>query len=156
MAVASTVRQFLDSHHIDYEIVQHPRSVSAARIAAAAHVPGDRLAKGVLMGDDQGYVIAVVPSTHRVDLARVHQETQRMLGLAVERDVAELFRDCDPGAIPPLGSAYGIKTLVDDRLINQPDVYFEAGDHEELIHMDRSQFNALMSGAEHGIISHHT
>lgn len=156
MSVAPTVSDFLDSHHIDYEVVQHPRSVSAARIAAAAHVPGDRVAKSVLMGDDQGYVIAVVPSTHRVDLSRVHQETHRMLGLAVEKDVAELFRDCDPGAIPPLGAAYGVKTLVDESLINQPDVYFEAGDHEELIHVDRAQFAELMSGAERGIISYHT
>ena len=156
MAVAPTVREFLDSHHIQYEVVQHPRSVSAARTAAVAHVPGDRLAKSVLMGDDRGYIVAVVPSTHRVDLSRVHKETQRLLGLAVEQDVAELFGDCDPGAIPALGAAYGVKTLVDDSLINQPDVYFEAGDHEELIHVDRGQFGALMSGAEHGIISYHT
>ena len=79
-----------------------------------------------------------------------------MLGLAVEQDVAELFRDCDPGAIPPLGAAYGVKTLVDDSLVNQPDVYFEAGDHEDLIHVDHAQFSELMSGAEHGIISYHT
>lgn len=156
MAVAPTVSQFLDSHHIEYEIVEHPRSVSSARIAAAAHVPGDRLAKSVLMGDDEGYLIAVVPSTHRVDLSRVHKETRRMVGLAVEKDVADVFRDCDPGAIPPLGAAYGIKTLVDDSLINQPDVYFEAGDHEELIHVSRSQFQEIIAGAEHGIISYHT
>ena len=30
----------------------------------------------------------------------------------------------------------------------RPDIYFEAGDHEELIHMTGEQFMRLMTGAE--------
>lgn len=154
MPVSSSLRAYLDAQGIQYEIVEHPRSVSAPRIAALAHVPGARLAKSVLLEDEQGYVMAVVPSTHRVDLARLHRYTHRMLGLAVEEEIASLFKDCDPGAIPAAGAAYGIKTVVDDSLREQPDIYFEAGDHEALIHVNQQQFSALMSGAEHGPISH--
>lgn len=154
MAVSSSLREYLDAQGVQYEIVEHPRSVTAPRIAAAAHVPGARLAKSVLLEDEQGYVMAVVPSTHRVDLARMHRHTHRMLGLAVEEEIAQLFRDCDPGAIPAVGAAYGIKTVVDDSLRDQPDVYFEAGDHEALVHVDQRQFNSLMSGADHGQISY--
>lgn len=154
MPVSSSLRSFLDAQGIQYEVLEHPRSVSAPRTAAAAHVPGARLAKSVLLEDEQGYVVAVVPSTRRVDLARLHRHTHRMLGLAVEEEIAALFEDCDPGAIPAVGAAYGIKTVVDDSLRDQPDIYFEAGDHEALIHLSQQQFNSLMSGADHGSISY--
>ncbi|MEJ2344381.1 MAG: YbaK/EbsC family protein [Gammaproteobacteria bacterium] len=155
MAIASSLHEFLSSHGISYEVLEHPRSLSAARAAAAAHVPGDRLAKSVLLEDDNGYVMAVVPATHRVDLGRLHQDTHRYLGLAVESELTGLFGDCAPGAVPPVGAAYGIRTLVDDVLLEQPDVYLEAGDHESLVHVSRAQFNSMMTGAERGRFSRH-
>ncbi len=154
MPVSMSLRAFLDAQGIQYEVIEHPRSVSAPRIAAVSHVPGARLAKSVLLEDEQGYVMAVVPSTRRVDLARLHLHTKRMLGLAVEEEIAQLFGDCDPGAIPAIGAAYGIKTVVDDSLRDQPDIYFEAGDHEALIHLTQHEFNAVMAGADHAQISH--
>ncbi|NIP72136.1 MAG: YbaK/EbsC family protein [Gammaproteobacteria bacterium] len=156
MAIPHSLEQFLHTHRIAYDVVSHPRTESAQRTAAAAHVPGDRLAKSVILEDDNGYVMAVIPSTHRLDLGKLHHQTQRILGLAVEQELTDLFTDCDPGAVPPVGAAYGIDTIVDDALMEQPEVYLEAGDHEELIHVDRAQFETLMNGAARGQISHHS
>ncbi len=58
------------------------------------------------------------------------------------------------GALPPVCMAYGMQTFLDDSLARQPDVYFEAGDHEELVHMDRDEFLALMDKAERASFSH--
>ena len=80
---------------------------------------------------------------------------QRNLGLATESELAGLFQDCAPGAIPPIGPAYGIETLVDESLLQMDDVYFEAGDHEELIHLSGKQFRELLAGARHGRYSYH-
>ena len=41
-------------------------------------------------------------------------------------------------------------TLVDDELDRQDDIYFEAGDHETLIHLTGKQFRKLTSGETHG------
>jgi Ala-tRNA(Pro) deacylase len=49
-----------------------------------------------------------------------------------------LLKDSKPGAIPPLGYAYGVQILVDSSLDDLSDIYFEAGDHEHLIHVDRA------------------
>jgi Ala-tRNA(Pro) deacylase len=49
--------------------------------------------------------------------------------------------------------AYGMQTYVDDSLMKHPDVYFEAGDHQELVHMSMDQFSTLMSDAESGHFS---
>lgn len=67
------------------------------------------------------------------------------MGLAVEKELVELFRDCDPGAIPAIGAAYRIDTIVDESLLQQPDVYFEAGDHEALVHVKGPAFGAMMT-----------
>jgi Ala-tRNA(Pro) deacylase len=77
------------------------------------------------------------------------------LGLATESELVGLFKDCEIGAIPPIGPAYGIETVVDDSLLQENDVYFEAGDHEELIHVSGKQFRDLVAGARYGRFSHH-
>jgi Ala-tRNA(Pro) deacylase len=155
MAIAQTVKTFLDSHQVHYDVVQHSPALSSMKTAAAAHVPGNRLAKSVILKDDVGYVMAIVPSTHRIELGRLHREMHRPLGLATESETCAIFSDCDTGAIPALGPAYGMMTVVDEALVNQPDIFFEAGDHEELIHLSGSEYGMLMSDARHGRISQH-
>lgn len=150
MSIARSVEQFLKDHDVDYELVRHPRSVTSMRTAEAAHVPGGQLAKSVLLEDEAGYLVAVIPATHRVDLGKLHRQLNRRIGLAVEREVTELFPDCDPGAIPAIGAAYRVETIVDDSLLAQPEVYFEAGDHEALVHLSGTEFRVMMAGAPHG------
>lgn len=154
MSIARSVEQFLKDHDVDYELVRHPRSMTSMRTAEAAHVPGGQLAKSVLLEDEAGYLVAVIPATHRVDLGKLHRQLNRRIGLAVEREVTELFPDCDPGAIPAIGAAYRVETIVDDSLLAQPEVYFEAGDHEELIRVKGEQFLSLLREARHGQFTH--
>jgi Ala-tRNA(Pro) deacylase len=156
MTMARTIKTFLESRDVDYELVEHPRSTTSMQTAELAHIPGDRLAKSVLLEDEAGYLMAVIPSTHRVDLGKLHRQLNRRVGLAIEKEVAELFGDCDPGAIPAIGAAYQVEAIVDDSLLSQPDIYFEAGDHEALVHMSGKQFGALMAGVPHGGFTHHT
>ena len=155
MAIAQSVEAFLKQHTVDYELINHPRSVSSTHTAQAAHVPGDQLAKSVLLEDEAGYLMAVIPSTHRIDLGKLHHRLRRRVGLAIEREVTELFADCDPGAIPAIGPAYRVATIIDDALLDEPDVYFEAGDHEALVHVSGQTFGAMMAGVPHAQFTHH-
>jgi len=77
------------------------------------------------------------------------RQLDRKLRLASESDLPSLFGDCELGAIPAVGPAYGMLTVMDDRLREQPEIYFEAGDHEELIHMKQEEFTVLMHDAAH-------
>ena len=75
---------------------------------------------------------------------------RKHLHLADEDRIAELFADCDRGAIPGLGMAWGIETIVDYELEASAVVYIEAGDHEHLLRLSHDQFHALMLGARDG------
>ena len=155
MTIAASVQDHLAREGVPYNIITHVHTRDSAHSAQAARVPGDQLAKCVMLEDDNGYVMAVIPTTHKVDLGAIHRELNRELGLATEREFSDLFKDCEPGAIPPLGSAYGIDVVLDHNLADAPDVYFEAGDHTSLIHVSGRDFLKLMEGWPHRHISHH-
>ena len=42
--------------------------------------------------------------------------------------------------------------LVDESLLGMPDLYFEGGDHEDLVHVDGPAFQKMVEGAAHGRI----
>ncbi|WP_433684836.1 aminoacyl-tRNA deacylase [Nocardia sp. CA-119907] len=153
MPISPTVHTCLSDAGVEYEIVRHPHSHSSTETAVTAAIPGDRLAKTILLEDEHGYVGAVLPSTHHLRLAKLWDQTGRRLSLANESDIREVFKDCELGAIPPVCTAYGMTTLMDESLSAQPDIYFEAGDHETLIHMRTEQFMRLMEQAETGLFS---
>lgn len=155
MAIAITLRDYLDDCGVIYDEVPHGRAVTMARVAEAAHIPGDRLAKAVLIRCDSGYCLAVVPASARVDLARLSDLTHERLGLAQEADIDAHFGDCAHGALPPLGKPYGLAVYLDQALCRQPELYLEGGDHRTLIHLKGSEFNRLMADARQGPISRH-
>ena len=155
MTVAATLKDYLNSLHYKYDTVAHTHTDSSLRTAEAAHVSGEQVAKPVLLGDDHSYLLVVIPASHRLDVKRVNKFTGRHLKMITEDELEMAFADCEKGAVPAAGEAYGIDTLVDSGLVEQKDVYFESGDHETLIHMEGETFRNLMVNAEKVDVSHH-
>lgn len=154
MSIASRLQRYIESEGVGYDVVVHPKTMTTAASARAAHVPGERVAKPVVVHHELGYVVAVVPSTHRVELGTLQNVLDRRLGLATENEVAKLFDDCDYGAIPPIGAAYGVPVVLDESLDDVPDVYFEGGDHATLVHVSGEAFRKLTKDARRARISH--
>ncbi len=69
------------------------------------------------------------------------------MSLATEEEISELFPDCETGAVPVIGAAYGIRTAVDDALEGLDDIYFKDGDHRSLVHVSGDRFHRLMEEA---------
>ncbi|UCH52250.1 MAG: YbaK/EbsC family protein [Pseudomonadota bacterium] len=154
MPIAKTVEQLLQQRVVPYAVVPHPHAETSRDSAKSAHIPPERLAKAVVLADAKGFVMAVVPADRHVGVDRLSQRLGRQLKLVDESRIAPIFKDCDVGAIPPLGMAYGMETVVDDSLVGQPEIYFEAGDHEDLVCVSGEQFLALLKEAQHVAFSH--
>ena len=154
MAVAETVQRYLEEHSVEYELVPHPHTGSSRETAEAAHVREDHIAKAVIVKDAAGFALVVVPASNWVDMDHLRKELNRDLQLGTEDEIGNLFGDCEKGAVPPLGTAYGIETFLDEALMSLGNVYFEAGDHEQLVHVRGDDFRALLSGIRHGYYSH--
>ena len=153
MSTAYTVENYLSAHRIPYDVVSHPRSVTSLRTASVAHIEPERVAKGVVLEYDNGYMLAVLPASRHVRLGQLRQMMGRDLRMASEYGISRLFPDCDTGAIPPVGFAYGVETVWDESLMDQPDLYFESGDHESLLHGSTKDFIDLMGDASHSRFS---
>lgn len=157
MTIAKRVETYLREHGVDFHLVHHPHTGSSMETAEAAHVPGDALAKGVVLKDARGHVVVVVPADYHVELNRLSRLLGRDLAFADEAELKSLFPDCEQGAVPPLGAAYGLRTLWDPEaeLGRREQVYFEAGDHENLVELSGEQFHEVMAPAERVHVSHH-
>ncbi|MGF6441027.1 prolyl-tRNA editing enzyme YbaK/EbsC (Cys-tRNA(Pro) deacylase) [Paraburkholderia youngii] len=94
MSMPTTLQEALQNKGSRYEIVRYPCSHSSMESATAAHVPGDRVAKTVLLGDEHGYMAVLLPSTYVVQLSALWNKTGRPLTLATAVELRELFTDC--------------------------------------------------------------
>ena len=155
MAIPITLQEYLNKQGVSYDVLSHSYTTTSMNTAQVLPIPSEQLAKSVVLEDEQGYLMAVIPATHHVQLGQLSRQLERRLGLATEQELAEMFSDCEPGAIPPVGEAYNMAVIVDDDLSSCPDIYFEAGDHTEVVHLRGEDFQRLMQHAQHGHFSKH-
>ena len=148
MNIAPSVQDYLAERQIGYELQAHARTASSLDTSRVAHVPPSRLAKAVVLKDESGYFVAALPSCNHIAGGKLGKARHRPAPrLATEWEVATLFADCDYGAVPPVGEPYGLPLIVDAALDAEPEVFFEAGDHEHLVHMTHGEFFRLTADA---------
>lgn len=155
MTLATTLQNYLTDRKVDYEVITHRSTTSSSSTAEASHVSGECLAKAVIVKAEDHLMMAVLPASHHLKLDELSRLCDRPMDLATEEEATALFTDCELGAIPALGAAYGLDMIVDDGLANQTDVYFEGGDHASLVHVSAEQFRRLTEEAAHGSFSTH-
>ena len=144
MGIALTLQEYLDDRHVAYDVMLHRRTHCSYDTARASHVPGDRLAKAVVLTREGGFVVAVVPASARVRVDVIERMLHCPVNLATEDEIGELFPDCDAGAVPPIAEAYAVDAFMDESFDTQPEVYLEGGDHRSLIHISGEAFRTLM------------
>jgi len=144
MPILTKLSEFLEGSGVRYEVRSHRRAFTAQEVAASEHVPGQEMAKVVIVRDGDGYLMAVLPAPYHVSLRRLGEATGRKgLRLATEAEFAGLFPGCEPGAMPPFGNLYGIPVWVDESLTEDDEIAFNAGNHEQTVHMAYGDFARL-------------
>ncbi len=140
------IRNYLQNRHVRFEVLLHRPAPSAARMAETVHVPGRTVAKGVLVRAGGSFVLAVLPSTHRIDLDRLGT----ILGvedvrIATEPEVMTIFHDCERGALPPFGRIYGLSTIVDTSLAGGSEIVFVGNSRHEGVRMRFRDYETIES-----------
>ena len=155
MAISLTLLEYLEWENVEYDLLYHEPTYDSQSTAEAANVTGDNLAKCVVLEDEKGFLMAIIPATHELELEVLNKQLGRQLQFASESEIEDLFEDCDVGAVPPLVGAYGYEAVLDDTLTECPEIYMEAGDHTELVRISGHDFKELLTDSEHGYFSHH-
>jgi len=149
MTIAASIERFLSEKGVRYGIVTHRHTESSFGSALAAKLLPDKVAKGVVLKENGKYALAVLPASRKLDLDWLRSETGRPYQLARECEVEQVFYDCAPGAVPAVGVVYGLETFVESSLREQAELYLEAGDHEELIHVTEQDYEKLLGDARY-------
>jgi len=155
MAISARLDQYLTQNDVKFDLVDHPHSFNSLSSAIAAKISPSQIAKAVILEDHEGRkIMAVLLANHKISLTALGEKLNKDLHLIKEPVVYQIFDDCEHGTIPPLGGAYNIDAVYDDLLVQSSSLYFEAGDHSSLIHMEREDFVRLIKDAKHLRFSH--
>ncbi len=97
MAIARTLMTYLQEKGIRYDLVEHEHTETAVETAHAANVPAHQVAKAVVLCDDAGYVVSVLPANHSLEIGWVNEELGRKLELACEKEFKQAVRGLRAG-----------------------------------------------------------
>jgi Ala-tRNA(Pro) deacylase len=134
------IKNYLEERRVPFRASEHPYGVTAQLTAQQAHVSGKRFGKTVVLKQNGRFLLALVPAAESVDLAALGDLFGPGIALANEAEMAELFPDCEPGAMPPLGGLYGLPVIADACLGKQATITVNGGTHTDVIELRWEDF----------------
>ena len=138
------LQTFLDEKGIAYRHSRHDTAFTASGLAQLEHVPGRKVIKPVVVSADGAFFMCALPASHKIDFEELKRQLEaQYVSLVNEEQLATLFPDCEIGAVPPIGRLYGMTTLMDESLIADDRVTFQAGTHEDAITMSLADYRRI-------------
>lgn len=139
------LRDFLESSHIKWVSIKHSPAFTAQEIAASAHIPGQEVAKTVMVKIDGELAMVVLPATKMLSLSRLREVAgAEKVEIASEAEFKDIFPQCEVGAMPPFGNLYDMRTYVAESLAEDEEISFNAGTHTELIRVNYKDYEEVV------------
>ena len=137
---------WLDSAGVDYELHEHDRSLTALATARAEGVDPHTFEKVVwVRSDEGGDALIVLDANDHLDLAKARDVLRSgKVKLVPEEELVKLAPDCDPGAMPAVGSLFGLPTYADLHVSDSAEVSFNAGSHTMAVRVDRAAWEKAL------------
>jgi Ala-tRNA(Pro) deacylase len=137
------VSDFLTDQEVSFEKLWHPPAYTAQKRAQYLHVSGRRVAKAVLLHGPNGFFVAVLTATRRVDTAVLTRELGGTVRVASDREVAQVFGNCEYGVASPFGSLFGVATVLEEGLTPESWIVCEGNCHMEDVGLFCRDFERL-------------
>jgi len=127
-SVFSRVENLLKQRGVNFGVLRHAPVFTSLEAAAIRGVALSSGAKALICKVDDRFVMFVIPGDRKLDSKRVRQTLGiHALRFATPDELRELT-SLPPGAVPPFGSLFGLKTHCDDQLGQNEQINFNAGD----------------------------
>jgi Ala-tRNA(Pro) deacylase len=109
-------------------------------------VSGKEVAKTVVLcagalGEET--ILAVLPGPRHVRFDKLAAVVGKPVRLATEEEFSRLFPDCEVGAMPPFGGLYNLPVYMDESLVGDEHVIFNAGTHHDAVRIAYEDFVRL-------------
>lgn len=138
------LNELLQREKVRYAMDEHPETNTAIGLAVAEEVSGHQVIKPVVVEADGTLVMCALPADRRLDMSalRAVLGTGR-IRLISEDELADVCPDCELGAEPPIGRLFGMETLMDESLLPERMVIFQAGTHHTAVRMSVDEFHRI-------------
>jgi Ala-tRNA(Pro) deacylase len=145
MDCKTRLERYLREKGVPYSMHHHPPAYTAQAVAESEHVSGKIVAKVVIVFLDKTMTMLALPANLRVNFAKAGKSLGgKEVRLALEDEFAAAFPDCDLGAMPPFGNLYDLETIVDRQLAGAETIVFNAGTHEDTVHLNYADYERLV------------
>ena len=133
---------WLADQRIEYEIHPHDATFTARATATAEGVDPRTFAKVVVVATHDGATVFVVlDAIDQLDLHKVrHALGTSEARLLTEPQLTALAPGCEVGAIPAVGSLFGLPTYADFAVRDDPEISFNAGSHRFSARVERARW----------------
>lgn len=137
---------WLDAAGIGYELHEHDRALTALATARAEGVDPHTFEKVVwVRSAEGGDALMVVDADDHLDLAKARQVLRSgKVKLVPEAELARLAPDCEAGAMPAVGSLFGLPTYADLHVCDAAEISFNAGTHTHAVRVDRAEWERAL------------
>ena len=140
LTVLERLSSFLQGQGVQFSVLQHAPVFTSEEAAAVRGTSLASGAKALICKADEQFVLIVLPADRRLASKQVRKEAGvKSLRFATREEVEQLT-GLAPGSIPPFGSLFNLSTWCDSRLVEQPQINFNAGDHAVSIGMTYQDF----------------
>jgi Ala-tRNA(Pro) deacylase len=141
MGIPKKITKYLDDLDINYSHILHPPGYTAEEVAHKIHCAKHELAKVIAVHFDDQDALLIIPASDRLDIASIHKIfNTKKVDLYTEKELNLKFTDCETGAMPVFGNLYGLKVIASDNLLEDSDIYFNAGTHCDAIRCKMEDF----------------
>ena len=153
MAVNQKLSEYLDSTGKQWKPLSHAEALTSLDEARALAVDPDEVAKSLVLKSREGYVLAVIPGGHRLDMHKVRDATgDKTFHLASEDDLERDFPDYELGAAPPVPSLLNVHGFVDPAVRSREWIVFAAGTHTDSVRMKTADLIGLDDFSEADLV----
>ena len=142
MSVFSKIKELLEGK--EYQIMEHEAVYTSEQAAQVRGTDLQQGAKALVLKTKDGFVMAVISGSKRMDMKKLKKIVgSKKLELAKPEQVKELT-DCDIGSVPPFGNLFNLDVYVENSLLENDIIAFNAGSHTKSIKMKAADYEDIV------------
>jgi Ala-tRNA(Pro) deacylase len=143
--MSSALIDDLAREQVDYELIEHGKTMTAMDEAEAVGISPGEVAKTIVLMTDDGNVRMVLAAGDRLDMhkARTLLHSGKSARLATEDELADAYPMFELGAVPPFGGPAGDRVILDRALAERDSVVLEAGSHKQSVRLQTRDLMTL-------------
>ena len=144
--IPSAVTKIFEQYQNEPELAMDDKSKPS--IVTKQGVPSRNIIKMILMSDTLGRAQVIFPADCMLDVDALNQSLGRTLVALPNEDVSSLTARYSLQELPAIPDITGLPAIIDTRVLENDEIYVEAGEPDKLIKLSKALFKVSIKKAQ--------